>query len=267
MTAGRTGTSAMAGSKATGYGRKKSPVTVRGAWVAMSRDFMRSRACAELSPHGLKLLVDMCSQLGPNARGNGDLSAAPSVLKARGWVSNASLSAAVAELLDCSLLSMTRRGGRRHCALYAITLWPLDCDLSKLDHGPGSYTTLDWELNDKRMSEPPTNDDPAKWRAARKTKSVHPPRVNPPELCTRHGGTQPAKAPENGPSFTRHGCIKPVLSPLGSPATGHLSRTPSGAAVAGPVSLSSKGPKPRAARRSASTAGSATAVADAGEVL
>lgn len=65
------------------------------------------------------------------------------------------------------MVSITRRGHRRQCTLYAVTLWPLDCDLSKLEHGPGSYTTNDWCAGSDRQ-ERPTEDKPAVWLKPRK---------------------------------------------------------------------------------------------------
>ena len=53
---------------------KKNPVAVRGAWLPMPLKFLRTRACASLSPQASKMLLDMCMQLGPNAANNGSLS-------------------------------------------------------------------------------------------------------------------------------------------------------------------------------------------------
>ena len=142
-------------------GRKKNPVTVAGPWFAMPLDFLRSRAWAELSPHAAKMLFDLCAGLGANAKGNGDLSGAPTIMAPKGWCSNATRVAALQELESARLISITRRGNRRLCALYAVTLWPLHCDLSKLDHGPGSYTTTDWQTAGADRSKTPTTDSPA----------------------------------------------------------------------------------------------------------
>lgn len=64
---------------------KKHSIAVNGAWLPVPLEFMRSRACAELSPHAAKLLLDLMALLGPNATRNGDLSLAPKAMKARGW--------------------------------------------------------------------------------------------------------------------------------------------------------------------------------------
>ncbi len=147
---------------------KKGAVTVKGAWFAMPLEFLRSRACAELSPHAVKMLFDLCSSLGPNASGNGDLSVAPSIMLPRGWTSDATRMAAVQELLRADLLCVTRMGNRRQCALYAVTLWPLQCDLSKLEHGPGAFATDDWTKTSVDRAERPTSDAPARWSRPRK---------------------------------------------------------------------------------------------------
>lgn len=179
---------------------KKNPVTVSGPWLALSIDFLRSRAWTELSPHAGKMLFDLCAGLGPNAKNNGDLCAAPTVMKPKGWVSNATRTAALNELEDARLISMTRRGNRRLCALYAVTLWPLHCDLKKLDHGPGSYTTTDWQNVSADRLKTPTTDEPAKWKPLRKNAialpatgqplaDMNPPRDNP---CTPTQSYAPA---------------------------------------------------------------------------
>lgn len=147
---------------------KKNPVTVVGPWFAMPLDFLRSRAWAGLSPHAAKMLLDLCAGLGPNAKGNGDLSAAPAVMRPKGWASTATRVAALHELEQANLIVVTRRGDRRKCTLYAVTLWPLQCDFSKLDHGPGCFTTADWQQGRTDLAERPTIEAPAKWKAPRK---------------------------------------------------------------------------------------------------
>ena len=147
---------------------RKNAVSVRGPWLAMPLEFLRSRAWAELSPQAAKMLLDLCAGLGPNARGNGDLSAAPVVMKPKGWRSTANRVAALQELEDARLIATMRRGHRRQCALYAVTLWPLQCDLTKLDSGPGTYTTADWEHAGADRAASPTSEAPARWKVLRK---------------------------------------------------------------------------------------------------
>lgn len=169
--------------------RKKNPVTVSGPWFPMPLDFLRSRAWSELSVHGVRMLLDLCSNLGPNASGNGDLSAAPAIMHPKGWRSTATRVAALDELERAGLIAVTKRGNRRACTLYAVTLWPLQCDFSKLDHGPGTFTTSDWTKAGIDRAERPTCKTPATWRPLRKNEialpatgqpapDMHPPRDN-----------------------------------------------------------------------------------------
>lgn len=153
--------------------RKKSPVTVRGAWLPLSVEVLRSRVFSELSPLAAKMLLALCAQLGYNAKGNGDISAAPAILEPLGWTSKASVAAALAELVRVGLLCITRRGSRGRCSLYAVTLWPMDCDFSKLDHGPGCYDVEGWR-DDSAKRDPPTSDRPAKWNRSRKNAMAPP---------------------------------------------------------------------------------------------
>lgn len=195
--------------KDSGKRRKGGAVTVAGAWVAMPLQFLSSRACASLSPVALKMLIDLCGQLGPNARGNGDLSAAPSVMRAKGWNSNATRKAALDELVAAELLCVTRHGNRRQCALYAVTLWPMACDFSKLDHGPGAYSVNNWRGARDEAASKPTDDQPATWATPRKNEKsppatgapgadMTPPRVNlgqgPPPIAPATGSKPPFSA-------------------------------------------------------------------------
>lgn len=150
---------------------KRNPVTVPGAWLPFSLELLKSRAFAELSPPALKLLMDLCAQLGMNAKHNGDLCAAWSLMQPRGWSSKTTLRAAMRELIAIGLVVETRHHDRRRCALYAVTLWPLDCDLSKLDVKPGCFSFHDWAATSTR-SEKPTPERPAKWKSARVEKTV-----------------------------------------------------------------------------------------------
>lgn len=169
---------------------KRNPVTIKGPWFAMPIEFLRSRACASLSPHAVKLLLDMCAQLGPNSRRNGDLTATPSVMVSRGWNGRETLTAAVRELVDADLLVMTRRGNKRCCSLFAVTLWPIDCDLSKLDVKPGCYTTQDWEKGSNEQKLQPTIEHPVTWNRPRKNNSGVPatghqkPVIDPPRVIS-----------------------------------------------------------------------------------
>jgi hypothetical protein len=211
--------------------RGKSPITVRGVWFPMPTDFLKSRACAELSPHAIKLLMDLCAQLGPNARRNGDLSAAPTVLAPRGWSSKATLASALQELQSARLVITTRQGGRNRCSLYAVTLWPMDCDFGKLDHGPGCYAMTDWHDDPSRATAPDFT-KPAQWGKTRRREIASPATGEQAARLPPSRGKGNGSCPTNCP---RHGGSQPLLDQAPSPATGYLSRLPSptasGAAV------------------------------------
>lgn len=188
---------------------RKRGVAISGSWQPVPLDFLRSRAAAELSPHGAKLLLDVLAMMGPNASRNGDISVAPKLMRVRGWNSSATLSAAVRELEVYGLLSMTRQGSRLDCSLFACSLYPLDCDPKKIDVKPGSYLTSDW-MQRGSLAKPPDGHHPARWRRARKLNSVVPLRNNP---VTNHSPTERTsneKALEIDTSF-RHGTKSPVL--------------------------------------------------------
>jgi len=130
-------------------------------------EFLRSRTCAELSPHAAKLLLDILSTMGRNGRGNGDISLTFSLMRPRGWTSNATLRVATQELIDAGLLVQTRHGGRNRCNLYAFALYAIDCDVSKLDVMPSCIVEAAMK-RDAVMTSPPTEDQPANWQRIRK---------------------------------------------------------------------------------------------------
>ena len=188
-----------------GRDKRKRGIAVTGAWLPMPLAFLRSRSCAELSTHGAKLLIDILARLGPNAARNGDISLAPQCMRERGWTSRATLSSAVKELERYGLIVKTKQGSRLDCNLFALTLFPMDCDFNKLDVGPGCYTSREWE---QAGLEAPSKEKPATWRHARKTVSDVPPRngVSPKRYATEQS---PKKTkPEKGTSY-RHGTKPP----------------------------------------------------------
>lgn len=218
--------------KAANMGRdrtKKHSIAVSGAWLPVPLEFLRSRACAELSPHAAKLLLDLMALLGPNATRNGDLSLAPKAMKARGWSGRETLRMAVAELLEHGLLAQTRQGSRRHCSLFALTLYPVNCDVDKLDvgAGPGSYTTQDWRAHGENA---PAEANPAVWRRARKTVLLTSPRDKVSEIRPATGQT-PRKSAAEPPTSSRHGTKPPVSAHELVPPRGTYLDEPSAAAT------------------------------------
>lgn len=87
-----------------------------------------------LSPRALKLLIDLLSQY--HGYNNGDLCAAMTLMKKRGWNSNDQRQKALKELLDKELIVLTRQGGRKRGSLYAVTWQPIDECKGKIDISP-----------------------------------------------------------------------------------------------------------------------------------
>lgn len=87
----------------------------------------------------LRLLIDIGRQY--NGKNNGDLCAALSVMKSRGWTSNSQLLKAKRELIQKNWIIETRAGGMGiGPSLYAITWQPInECPGKRLDVAP---TTL-----------------------------------------------------------------------------------------------------------------------------
>ena len=230
-----------------GRDSKKRGVAVAGTWVPLGLAFLRSRAYAELSPHGAKLLLDLLALLGPNATKNGDLSLSPKVMQVRGWSGRETLRSAVSELLEHGLLVQTRQGGRKDCSLFALTLYPLDCDLRKLDVGPGCHTSRDWETAGLNA---PTEENPAAWRRARKQFGM-----------TRHGTKSPElvpprdkvtkRVPEKQALRPATGQTPPVFAPeVAPPRVTYLDKPSMGERSEGPAPSKGMGKaskKPRAA--------------------
>ena len=88
-----------------------------------------------LSPHAIKLLVDLGTQY--NGRNNGDLCAAMNILKNRNWTSNDTITKKLRELEDKGWITKTRQGGLGMGPnLYALTWQPINECGGKLDVSP-----------------------------------------------------------------------------------------------------------------------------------
>jgi hypothetical protein len=147
---------------------KKSSVNVDTPWIPVPIRFLRSKACASLSVHASKLLLDVLASMQSNGGRNGDISLTPSLMRKRGWTSRATLQAAIQELLDANLLSLTRQGSRFSTSLFACTLYSISCSFDKLDIRQGNYSRHDYGGPNGCLAKEPTNDQPAKWKVVRK---------------------------------------------------------------------------------------------------
>jgi len=99
-----------------------------------------------LSAYSRSLLIEFCYLY--NGYNNGDLSAAFSVLKKRGWKSKGTLSRAIKELLEFRWIIKSRQGGKNRCSLYALTFHAIDECKGKLDIPSTNVAPGDWkEIN------------------------------------------------------------------------------------------------------------------------
>jgi len=78
-----------------------------------------------------RLLLELARQY--NGHNNGDLCAAMSVLKPRGWRSADVLRHALVELRHYGFIELTRQGGMHRASLYALAWKPIDPCGGKLD--------------------------------------------------------------------------------------------------------------------------------------
>jgi hypothetical protein len=96
--------------------------------------YFSSPEYAALSPRAVKALIDLLTQY--RGANNGDLCAAWSIMRKRGWSSKDQLVKAIRELLESGWIIVTRPGGRRITTLYALTFFPIDDCNGKHDVKP-----------------------------------------------------------------------------------------------------------------------------------
>lgn len=112
-----------------------------GGFAPLAYVVLRSESFARLSAYAVKLLIDLIAQYkGDN---NGDLCAAWTLMKKRGWRSKDTLTNALKELKAGEWIEIARRGGRNKAHLYALTFYAVDDCKGKLDiaatHSPRSF--------------------------------------------------------------------------------------------------------------------------------
>lgn len=117
------------------------------SYLGIPHYIIRSPEFGALEPWAHKLLIELAGNY--NGKNNGDLSAAFSVLKDRGWNSSGTLSAALKQLVHDGWIVRTRHGGKNRCALYAVTWWPVDeCTGKWLEIRPESVACHKWRKTD-----------------------------------------------------------------------------------------------------------------------
>jgi len=112
-------------------------------FVGIPKACMKHSNYIELSMPAKVLLWEFCYQY--NGYNNGDLCAAFSVLKERGWRSKGTLARAIDELKERQWVIVSRQGGRNQCSLYALTFQAIDECKGKLDITSTITASGDWK--------------------------------------------------------------------------------------------------------------------------
>ena len=130
----------------------------RGRFLALPYAVLTSAAYLSLSPHGIKLLVDLGMQY--HGKNNGDLCAAWKLMRPRCWRSEETLAKAKKELLHAELIVETRKGGRpNRTTLYALTFFHLDYCGGKLDITEASFPYGAWRHHQAQPLSPPSRSE------------------------------------------------------------------------------------------------------------
>jgi len=114
-----------------------------GSFVTVPHAILEHPNYTSLSPRAVKLLMDVYAQY--RGRNNGDLCAAFTTMRKRGWKSKDQLQKAKRELLEVGWLIITRQGGRNMPTLYAVTFQAIDECNGKLDVNPTATAPGDWK--------------------------------------------------------------------------------------------------------------------------
>lgn len=127
-----------------------------GSFVIIPLSVLNGAAYLSVSAHARMLLFDLYAQY--NGSNNGDLCAAYSMMKPRGWRSTHTLLSAKRELLEAGLIFETRKGARPNLAsLYAVTWNDLDECGGKLDVTPRVFPRSAYRLKDRPPALPKKN--------------------------------------------------------------------------------------------------------------
>ncbi len=99
------------------------------------------------------MLIDLLSQY--KGKNNGDLVAAFSILRNRGWRSKETIRNALLELIYYGWIVVTRRGGlNKICNLYAITFNAIDECAGKIDLPPTNAAPGNWKQTVEKWQKP-----------------------------------------------------------------------------------------------------------------
>lgn len=102
-----------------------------GTFFALPHQVMDCQNYLRLSYKSIKLLTDLGRQF--NGKNNGDLCAAYSIMRKRGWRSKSTLEEALKELNYYGFILLSRQGGRHKASLYALSWLGINECKGKLD--------------------------------------------------------------------------------------------------------------------------------------
>lgn len=111
--------------------RRKKGYQTSYTFLALPHAVLEHQDFINLSSGAIKLLIDIAAQY--RGYNNGDLCAAMSIMKNRGWKSKKMLKKSLDELIDRNIVILTRQGGRNNPSLFALTWKPIDECNGKLD--------------------------------------------------------------------------------------------------------------------------------------
>jgi hypothetical protein len=138
----------MANSYSKAKGRREG-----GQFFALPYRILEHENFIRLSPRANKLFTDLLPQF--NGKNNGDLTAAFSVMKKRGWKSKETLHLAIDELLHYGWLIRTRVGGlNKSCHLYAFSFLSIDDCSGKIDCKPTKAPPGGWNQQHDKWVKP-----------------------------------------------------------------------------------------------------------------
>lgn len=105
-----------------------------------------------LSHKAAHLLDNLIAQY--DGKNNGDLSAAPKIMKLYGWTSQGSVHSSIVELIASGFIEQTRQGGKNQCSLYAVTWLAIDECNGKLDFNSTKVASNLWKPENAEKVDP-----------------------------------------------------------------------------------------------------------------
>jgi hypothetical protein len=136
--------------RAKSKGRRES-----GNFTAIPHAVQESPNWRHCSGTAIKLLCELARQY--RGHNNGDLCAALTILKPRGWSSPDTVTWALRELVHYGLIVLTRQGGLNRASLYAVTWLAIDDCGGKLDCEPTRVPGGEWKHERARFARPAKN--------------------------------------------------------------------------------------------------------------